>query len=585
MRHPTPLTSWAPAAAVLAAAILAGVGFLAVSSRAPEAAPAPAARYYPIQLHLHGSMSEGDASMRAHNTVAKKLGTVDALWWTDHDWRIAGHGHAPGFDFDAKRQYFPVPYRDGIGANRFGVVSVEWEDEAQPGVEEWARLTDEIVASGSHALEIGARAEPEVSNWRWGGIHVVSRSGRLKASLAADVVIELLVHPLSKPSDDSRLVVWCELSHQAETDSELVYLLGGGGVPKLAEGSRRRTGYVPIEAPVGEWSHLELNVTRDVLGFDLGGWDNSLREIRIGTEVRRGATARMVVDELRVWRYRSGSEVLAREEEIAAGLQHELGLRNLVGLEVSYSDHMNVYLPENEMPDFERYPHGMSPEEIVRWAHERGGVVSYNHVFGAVDSQADQYEERVRRVVEGRGFGADLLEVGYPHRVYPLARHIAVWDRLSRDQVVIGGIGTSDSHSHRQGWRGGNNYVTWVWSPSDGRNDLIEALKTRRAFFGDPMLFRGQLYLETDDGIPMGQVIRTSKAHRDVVLRITGLPAGTQVRWIEQGEVTRVLEPPAGDFEDKLRVATRFYRFVRVEVWKGERGLAFSNCLYFFPAG
>jgi len=167
--------------------------------------------------------------------------------------------------------------------------------------------------------------------------------------------------------------------------------------------------------------------------------------------------------------------------------------------------------------------------------------------------------------------------------VLPLARHLEIWDTLSRDGVVIGGVGTSDSHSQTEGWRDGNNYVTWVWAASAGREDLIAGLRSRRAFFGDPVLFHGELFLETADGVPMGQVIPTAAPHHDVVLRITALPAGTTVRWIEQGEVAETLTPPAGDFVHTFRVATGKSRFVRAEVWLGERGLAFSNCLYFLP--
>lgn len=562
--------------------IAAAVGMAAAGIGLTAVTPGP--RFYPVQLHLHGSMSEGNASMRAHNTVARELGTVDVLWWTDHDWRIAGHGHVPGLDFDGERQVFQVPDRDGY-RSRHSRASVEWTKEADAGVEDaWARLTGERAARGSHALEIGARARGGASEWQWAGVEVFNTGGRLKAPLAADVVVELLVHPLSPWSEDSRLMIRYELSYQADSAAELVYVLDDRGPPRLAASPRRRTAYVPIEATLGEWSRLEMNVTRDALAFDLGGWDNSLREIRIGTQVRRGARSAMVVDDLRVWRHRTGPEVLERAEEIAAALEKETGLVNLVGIEISYADHMNAYLPEVELPDFERYPHGMRPEEIVPWVHERGGVVSYNHVFGALESQAVEYKYRSRRLVENRAFGADLLEVGYPHRVFPLERHLAVWDHLSRDRVVIGGIGTSDSHNYNSGWKDGNNYVTWVWARSAGRLDLIEGLRSRRAFFGDPVLFRGELRLETDDGIPMGQVVRTDTDYRDVVLSITELPAGTELRWIEQGKVTRVVAPPAGDYSERFRVETGRYRFVRVEVWKGERGLAFSNCLYFVPA-
>ena len=50
---------------------------------------------YSMQLHLHGSMSEGSGSMRGANIRAKEAG-VDILWWTDHDWRMAYHPYPPG---------------------------------------------------------------------------------------------------------------------------------------------------------------------------------------------------------------------------------------------------------------------------------------------------------------------------------------------------------------------------------------------------------------------------------------------------------------------------------------------------------
>jgi predicted metal-dependent phosphoesterase TrpH len=45
-----------------------------------------------MAMHLHGSFSEGTASMDAHLKQAQRLG-VDVLWWTDHDFRVAALGY------------------------------------------------------------------------------------------------------------------------------------------------------------------------------------------------------------------------------------------------------------------------------------------------------------------------------------------------------------------------------------------------------------------------------------------------------------------------------------------------------------
>lgn len=549
-------------------------------------APAAAAeRYYPVQLHLHGSMSEGDGSMRGHNAVAHALGTVDALWWTDHDWRVAGHGHLPGFGFDQLREVSPVPARETPWSEgEDGTAAVRWKEERDPGIADLtARLDDEVVAAGASSLRLEVRSMPRNDAWRWAGITLDAAGGRLKAPLAADVEVEVLVRP-GRLSDDGRPLIRLHLSRQVDAVAEIDYVLGKAGDPRVEERDGRRVGVVPMAAPAGRWTRLVLGVTHDAERLGLGGWDNSLRRISIGAEVRRGGRAALHVDELRVRRLRSGAEVLARAEQIAADLGREYGLVNHVGLEVSYAVHMNVYLPRIELPDFERYPHGMPPHDVVGWAHERGGVASYNHVFGTLPEQISEYDQRVRYLLDNRAFGADLLEVGYPHRVLPLKRHLEVWDTLSRDGVVIGGVGTSDSHSQTVGWRDGNNYVTWVWARSTAREDLIAGLRSRRAFFGDPVRFRGELFLETADGVPMGQVVRSAARRHDVFLRITALPEGATVRWIEQGKVVKTLSPPAGDFARTFRVKTRKDRFVRAEVWLGERGIAFSNCLYFVAA-
>jgi hypothetical protein len=567
------------------AAVIRAAGALALLACA---AGAEEGRYYPVQLHLHGSMSEGDGSMRGHNAVARELGTVDVLWWTDHDWRIAGHGHLPGFGFERRRESSPVPYRDTPwneeDEGEDDEASVRWKEEQEPGIARLeTRLDDRVVAAGGRSLRLEVASAPRNDDWRWAGITLDAGGGRLKAPLAADVEVELLVRP-GRCGESCRPLIRLHLSRQSEAAAEIDYVLGEeAGEPWVEQRGRRRVGVVPLAAPAGQWTRLVLAVTHDALRLGLGGWDNSLRRISIGAAVRRGGRAALHVDELRVRRLRSGAEVLARAEEIAAALEAEHGLVNHVGLEVSYGVHLNVYLPRIEMPDFERYPHGMPPGDVVAWAHARGGVASYNHVFGTVEAQAGKYESRVRYLLDNRGFGADLLEVGYPHRVLPLARHLAAWDALSLAGVVIGGVGTSDSHSQTQGWRNGNNFVTWVWAASARREDLIAGLRSRRAFFGDPVLFRGELSLETAAGVPMGQAIRSAARRQGVVLRVTALPEGATVRWIEQGEAVEVLKPPAGDFVRTFRVKTRKVRFARAEVWLGERGIAFSNCLYFLP--
>ena len=42
---------------------------------------------YSVQLHVHGSFSEGLGSIDSQSREAADVG-LDVLWWSDHDWRL-----------------------------------------------------------------------------------------------------------------------------------------------------------------------------------------------------------------------------------------------------------------------------------------------------------------------------------------------------------------------------------------------------------------------------------------------------------------------------------------------------------------
>src|SRR5262245_26385730 len=79
----------------LAAACATG---LALAAREPLRTPDEQA--YSVQLHVHGSFSEGMGSIDSHTAESRRAG-VDALWWSDHDWRIDAYRHCSRFSFDS----------------------------------------------------------------------------------------------------------------------------------------------------------------------------------------------------------------------------------------------------------------------------------------------------------------------------------------------------------------------------------------------------------------------------------------------------------------------------------------------------
>lgn len=579
--------------------MLVGARLVATFDRRGSTTPspesvAPEERYYAAQLHLHGPLSEGVGTMRGHNMAARQVG-VEILWWTDHDWRIARHTHLTAFQFEIRRQELEFPPRNQPWRKSRPIIA-RWEPRilGQPLVEHAARLTDAVAGRG-RSLEVRALAAADAGDWGWSEVQMTATAGRARVALAADVVLRLAAHLVTPPGPDAETLVRLELSRQIDGIAELWYVLGPGGERRVVRGPKGRIGIVPVDLPVGIWGEIELPVTRDAFALALGGWDNSLRALRLGVRARRGGLAAARFDDLRIVTELEGNEVLARQELMAFELEKEFGLVNHVGLEISYSLHMGAYLPRAELPDFERDPGGMSPRQIVDWVHERDGVVSYNHIFGTGQrlglkrSVTSEVKKRIREqaramAVDNRIFGADLLEVGYPQRVEPLVAHLAVWDELSAARVFLTAIGSSDSHDHELGWSDGNNFITWIWAKSPRAVDLIEGLREGRAFLGDPTRFHGSLDLESEEGYPMGRVVRTRRATDAARLRLVDVPEGATLRWIVDGQEAGRLDLPTGDFETFLRLDVDRYRYVRAELWQGQHGLAFSNCLYFVPA-
>ena len=130
------------------------------------------------------------------------------------------------------------------------------------------------------------------------------------------------------------------------------------------------------------------------------------------------------------------------------------------------------------------------------------------------------------------------------------------------------------------------------------RRDLVEALRAGRAAFGDPYGFRGSLDLEVD-GTPMGGTRECPGDSATLRVSLRGAPRGAQARLVqgllETGEdggsdvadAGPAARGPAGvryiargeriDPSRPVRLDTRRASFVRVEIWRDTRPLAFSN--------
>ena len=71
--------------------------------------------------------------------------------------------------------------------------------------------------------------------------------------------------------------------------------------------------------------------------------------------------------------------------------------------------------------------------------------------------------------------------------------------------------------------------MTSVWSASKSQSDLCAALVAGRAWFFDPLYWRGRLDLTLAGQAPMGGVIFTGKDRPALTVRVTGLPTGSRL--------------------------------------------------------
>lgn len=524
-RWPARRATRARAGLALAAALLAGAGVACrdATNRFPDLA-AEGLSPYAVQMHLHGSLSEGAGSMRGHLEAARALGSVDVLWWSDHDWRIALHTYQSRFDFEAglvDTVALPARRRDGRDAG-----AADTTEECRVG---WAARGGIASARAGEVAVVDAPLGRGGRAARWSAAADTPRYTAVARAFFADkerahfplgarltLRAALLVEELD--ARDGRFVVSCFLSQQPPDLRQQVLNFVAGDTTARAgdwDDDTLRVVEAPLHLPAGAWTELRIDLTREAEARGLGGADNALAEVRIGLETRNGRRATVYVDDFLIEEEIRGDSLLAWQERfVAEPAARGDSIEQLVGVEISYAAHVNYFGPAAALPDFERSPRGLSAAAAVRFAHERGGLASLNHVFGTEEYETARHGEPRARLAavletltEARCHGADLIEIGYPIRALTIESYLALWDSLWCRGLPIPGTGVSDSHHNRRGWTDGNNFVTWIWARSRGRDDLLDALRLGRLAFGNPVLSRGRILLGTSDGHRMGEIV------------------------------------------------------------------------------
>lgn len=596
--------------------------------------PAGALTCYLAQLHLHGHSNHNGAalpaSMESHTSEAKRSG-LDVVWWTDHTELFDGMG-------DTEIDFTAAAIDSGgkavvLGARQGRQVSSLRIDGPKAGV-------DTRIEDGS--LLVRVTAEPRPADHRTVRLTPASKLGRVRvikfcrpvsSGLKLDAYLD--VEGLDR---DTYIAFLFDFSwhpggqHHARFEG----VAAGPGAPVRTDDTTVVGQFAVPSGGVGAAEDRSRLVSID-LGRALAllpqGGDNTLSSFSIEIGAGNGKSISARIDSLVLRSERpGGANQYATVDSLSDEYAGRFGLRSYVGIETGKvhtprAPHMNGYLPSQTQSYKNLYlDWKMTRDQWIARIHDNGGLVSFNHPFGASrnprgrpSDEEDDYEDTsavepprvlaVKRasateeefwavagpLLEGRGLGADLLEVGYLYRgIGSLEDHLRLWDLALANGVHLVGTGTSDSHGGVWGAdMVPNPFATWIWARTSEADDLIKALRRGHAAFGDPFNFKSDFAFIAEGGegriAMMGDTLVVPAASTvSAWAAFEPMPDALEVEVVEvkmkQGRVIDATRRRLAGRPYGLPIVVGDSCFVRLEVRASDgTPLVFSNPIYIFP--
>ena len=445
--------------------------------------------------------------MDAHLQQAQRLG-VDVLWWTDHDFRVAAHGYREAVRFDGREEpengstWVWLPMIDGeLTSSRHDFVA----DPHSPGAV-WRALR---IAATAGVGRIWATYLLEGQAWNF-----------TYSTSYADTVLELDVLSESVGTD-AQVVVEIGSSYRPSTAGRsagqyrIQYRVGAHRGRWTEDGGR--LGVVGVPAGNG-WQRIQMDLRLydAPLLPDTVANDASLKQFRVGVRARNGSTAEAVVDRLRFLRRRRsiGDGMALLRAAVSEYRRRYPDLTQYAASEISLVNHLNAFGGDGTLPTYDN-PQPIKDETVdaqqamTTFLHAHGAVVSINHPRPGAHLAST--------LVTTRGVGADIIEIGTGAQVESLA---SAFDVAARNAVFLTANGVTDDHTGVD-WLDPSEprWITGAWADSRDSGDLCAAMSAGRAWFYDPLRWRGELDLLVDGHVPMGGVLMTR--HRRIPLQVT----------------------------------------------------------------
>src|SRR5262245_31307961 len=150
-------------------------------------------RAWSVQLHLHGSFSEGEGSLDSHGHEASDVG-CDVLWWSDHDFRITGYEHVSRFGFEGWEEPLErnEPWRTRLRKYQGDAKRLQFLEKPEGAT---AAFVDAPVREGERSLRLALAGGSEPLRLVCGAERKLWRR-----SLACGVTLHLSLLPEALPS-------------------------------------------------------------------------------------------------------------------------------------------------------------------------------------------------------------------------------------------------------------------------------------------------------------------------------------------------------------------------------------------------
>lgn len=564
-----------------------GDGFDDSIDPTPEGFDGAAGREPPLsmQLHLHGSLSECNATMAYHTWQAETY-AVDVLWWSDHDNMLSMTNKMSGFDFDC------------------GDVICDAETPTGQTSAGFYEIEDDLETSSSEVREGGPSGEgyawhlsgQSAATEQWQHVLHSFNAPTIKSHqmpLMADVTFGVWVNLAQEVQEDWQLRITALLSYGLDERPNTITVFAGGD--DLTDQTTASSLFVPLEADLhpGAWTELLLPLTDMAVGHFDEGDDLAALAYLVELYSRRGAEAAVAIDDLSFRWTRSGDDLWQYQKQVLADRYSDGDVTHFVGQEISHIEdwrHINPF-GEADVPLLDYPVQGLVPPlDAVEHVHAHGSIAQCNHPFGSAfvleheGADADELTESLaQQWIELGAYGCETVEVGYPERVVDLQHHLRFWDLLGLADLRLTGTGVNDHHWATDWLEFSNPFLTWVFLDQPSRQGIADALEQGRAFFGDPGPFVGRdplLDLWCEHGAVMGQVLQTDLPF--VIHVETGtVDPGWWLELVVDGEVhERVLL--AGDETDTVFELDRgCVRLVRAQLLDAdEQVILASNPMY-----